>query len=149
MYKGKSGKSTKTNMVDLSNDFEIDEAAVRSSPGSRAVKEFAVEEDPTIYSVLVLEGGKVVASYLRDGTESTDIFQIWSATKGLITLAIGMLVDEGKLTVETTLGEIWDDPLVWEGINEAEFRKSVTVSILLIFILYVSSYLTFTTYLRF
>lgn len=115
-------------IIDLSQDFETS-PTLNSSPGYSMLEEL-VSERPYIREVLVIEDGQIVATYTRedidDPTTPTDVF---SVTKGLISLPIGMLADEGLLTVDTTLGELFPETSIWEDIDDAEYRKSITVSL--------------------
>ena len=93
--------------VDLSLDLV---EAVATSPGSLAIDAAAIA-DPAIRTAVVLEHGKVAASYVR-----------WTG------LLIGILIDEGKLALNETLGEVLPDNTTWDGVEDVEFRRAITVS---------------------
>ena len=121
--------ATSKAIIDLSKDLEFDDDAIRSSPGSLAIK-YLASSDSNVRAAMVLEGGKVVSSYIRDDVDPNEPFHVHSLTKGLITLLIGMLIDEseGKLTLETSLGDVFTNSSVWEGMEDSELRKKITVS---------------------
>jgi len=83
--------------------------------------------DENIRTALVLEHGKVVASYVRDDVDPNEPFQCWSTTKSWISLLTGFLVQDGLLTTEETLGEIFPDESYWANVTDADFRKAVTI----------------------
>jgi len=120
--------ATSKAIIDLSKDLEFDDDAIRSSPGSLAINHLA-SSDSNIRAAMVLEGGKVVSSYRRDDVDPNEPFHIQSVTKGLITLLIGMLIDEGegKLTLGTSLGDVFTNPSVWEGMEDSELRQKITI----------------------
>jgi CubicO group peptidase (beta-lactamase class C family) len=78
---------------------------------------------------MVLEGGKIVASYVREGVDGDALFDAYSTTKSWMSMLVGILVDEGKLTVNTTLGDIFKNQTVWAAVNDVDFRKAITVSV--------------------
>lgn len=123
--------ATSKAIVDLSKPLEYDDDAISSSPGSLAINDMA-SSDSQLRAVMVLEGGKVVSSYTRDDVDPNEPFDVHSVTKGVITLLIGMLIDEGKLTLETILGDVFTDPSVWEGMEDAELRQNISVSEMII-----------------
>mmetsp|Transcript_17641 Transcript_17641/g.26035 ORF Transcript_17641/g.26035 Transcript_17641/m.26035 type:complete len:427 (-) Transcript_17641:126-1406(-) len=117
--------ATSNAIVDLSKPLEFDDA-ISSSLGSLEINDMA-SSDSYIRAVMVLEGGKVVSSYTRDDVDPNVPFDVKSVLKGLITLLIGMLIDEGKLTLETILGDVFTDPSVWEGMEDAELRQNISI----------------------
>jgi len=68
------------NVVDLSQPFIEDEAAMTTSPGAAKIVEVA-SADPLIRAAVVLEDGKVVTKYYRDDVDGTLPNQVWSTTK--------------------------------------------------------------------
>ena len=74
---------------------------------------------------------QVVAKYYRDDPEvdPSEPHQVWSTTKSWTSLLIGLLVDEGKLSVEETLGDIFPDEAAWAEVTDGtvDFRKDVSV----------------------
>ena len=82
---------------------------------------------------MVLENGSIVSSYTRHDVDPSDTFDIMSVTKGLVSLLFGMLVDDGLLSLDDTLGDIFQDDAAWAGVNDGstDFRLSVTIEELL------------------
>eukprot|EP00984_Skeletonema_dohrnii_P004524 scaffold1600_cov79-Skeletonema_dohrnii-CCMP3373.AAC.4 len=119
-------------IIDLSQDIPRDEAAISSSPGSKAVQE-AAAEDPLFRNVMVIENGSIVSSYHRDDVDPNETHEVRSVTKSWISLLIGLLMDDGLLSLDTTLGEIFSNDEAWADVTDGstDFRKSVTVEELL------------------
>jgi len=57
---------------------------------------------PDITSALVLEHGKIVASYVREGVDPDEPLQIFSCTKSWISLLLGLVIESGSLSLEET-----------------------------------------------
>ena len=119
--------SSAASIVDLSKDLEVDDAAVKSSPGSQAIMEYG-KNSTLVRTVMVLEDGKVVAKYIRDDVDENKPHDVRSVTKSWTSLLIGMIIEEGKLSLNTTLGSIFPNETAWELSDEKDFRKSITVS---------------------
>jgi len=70
------------NVVDLSQPFIEDEAAMTTSPGAAKNYEVA-SSDPLIRlaAAVVIEDGKVVTKYNRDNVDMNSPNQVWSTTK--------------------------------------------------------------------
>ena len=98
--------------VDLSQDW-----AVAIDANAKSTLDVVVEEDILAYSLV--HGGKIIAEYYRDGRDASDTAAIWSVTKSWMSLLIGTLVKDGRLTRQTTLGEIFDEN-VWSDVDDAE-----------------------------
>ena len=110
--------------VDLSLDLV---EAVATSPGSLAIDAAAIA-DPAIRTAVVLEHGKVAASYVRSDVDPSMPVRTASVTKSWTGLLIGILIDEGKLALNETLGEVLPDNTTWDGVEDVEFRRAITVS---------------------
>eukprot|EP00984_Skeletonema_dohrnii_P008572 scaffold3169_cov117-Skeletonema_dohrnii-CCMP3373.AAC.2 len=119
-------------IIDLSQDIPRDEAAISSSPGSKAVQE-AAAEDPLLRNAMVLENGSIVSSYLRDDVDLNEIHLMHSVIKSWMSLLFGIMVDDGLLSLDTTLGEIFQNDQAWADVTDGstDFRKGVTVEELL------------------
>ena len=77
-------------IIDLSQDFPQDKAAMTFSPGAAAIQQ-AASQDPLIRAAIVLEHGDIVASYHRDDVDPNETtYQVFSATKSWTSLLIGM-----------------------------------------------------------
>lgn len=117
-----------TVMVDLSQDLIRDTAAMETSPGAVAVAA-AASADPLIRSTIVLENGSVVAEYYREGVDMDNPYQVWSVTKSFMSMLVGILVEEGDLSLDDTLGDIFEDEATWANVpnDTVDFRKNVTI----------------------
>ena len=78
--------------------------------------------------MMVLEDGKVVAKYVREDVDENVPYAVNSVTKSWTSLIVGMLIDEGKISLDSTLGSIFTDKQTWEDIPDTEIRKAITVS---------------------
>ena len=63
-------------------------------------------QDPKIKAVVVMQNGEI----LTETECSGELFPQYSITKSLVSLAVGMLLEEGRLTLETTVGALLDTP---------------------------------------
>ena len=111
-------------IIDLSKDFELS-SFHNQSPGAQKVIEQA-ETSLTIKSVLVIEGGKLVASYYRrfPFVDPTEPLIVHSITKSVVSLLMGILLRDGSLSsLDETLGDIFTDEKVWEGVPDVANRK--------------------------
>lgn len=117
-------------IVDLSQDFVEDKDASTTSPGATKIYNMA-SADPFMIAAVVLQEGKIVAKYYRDDVDKDKPNHLWSTTKSWISMLIGLLVDEGKLAVDETLGDIFTDESAWADVkvkdDTVEFRKAVTI----------------------
>lgn len=120
-----------TALVDLSVDFETS-SNLGNSAGADQITAVA-KATPDIATALVLEHGKIVASYVREGFDPDTPLHIWSCTKSWTSLLIGVLVESGLLALDESLGEIFTDEAVWANVTDEEesFRKNVTIEELL------------------
>jgi len=116
-------------IIDLSQDFPQDTAAMTSSPGAAAIQQ-AASKDPLIRAAIVLEHGDIVASYHRDDVDPNETtFQVFSTTKSWTSLLIGMLVEDGLLSLNETLGDVFPNTDAWADVTDGstDFRKNVTI----------------------
>jgi len=119
-----------TAVIDLSQDFVT---ANLDNPGAKAIAEVSAAAPP-VRRTLVLENGRIVANYVRGDVIPGRLVHLWSATKSITSLLIGLLVDSGQLSVNDTLGDIFsNDSPAWDDLNatEAAFTKNVTIEELL------------------
>lgn len=116
--------SVAAHLVDLSKDIEV--AASMDTPGAKEVSAWAVQH-PEVRVAMVLEHGKIVADYVRGDVDPNVPYHVWSATKSWTSLLIGLVVQEGKLSIDETLGEIFTDEQVWLNITDTKFRQNVTI----------------------
>jgi len=82
---------------------------------------------------MVIENGSIVSSYLRDDVDPNETHHVNSVTKGWESLLFGIMVDDGLLSLDTTLGEIFSDDEAWADVTDGstDFRKGITVEELL------------------
>ena len=82
---------------------------------------------------MVIENGSIVASYLRDDVDPNEPVDVQSATKSWMSLLFGTLVDDGLLSLDETLGDIFPEDDAWADVSDGstDFRKEVTVKELL------------------
>ena len=125
--------STLGTNIDLSQDFPRDEAAIASSPGALAMQK-AASQDPLVRAFMVVENGTIVTNYHRDDVDPDETTsEVFSTTKSWISLLIGMLVEDGKLALNETLGDVFPSDEVWTDVSDEsiDFRKNVTIEELL------------------
>jgi CubicO group peptidase (beta-lactamase class C family) len=79
-----------------------------------------------VRSVLVDVGGRTVISY-HHGRKLADHANVWSVTKSVMSILVGIAVDEGRLTLDQTLRELLPD----QASNMSEQQASVTLRQLL------------------
>mmetsp|Transcript_24338 Transcript_24338/g.37203 ORF Transcript_24338/g.37203 Transcript_24338/m.37203 type:complete len:413 (-) Transcript_24338:89-1327(-) len=116
-------------IIDLSQDIPQDKAAMTSSPGASAIQQ-AAAKDPLIRAAIVLEHGDIVASYHREDVDLNETtFMVHSTTKSWTSLIVGMMVEDGLLSLDETLGDIFPNNEAWADVTDGstEFRKNVTV----------------------
>mmetsp|Transcript_15440 Transcript_15440/g.31216 ORF Transcript_15440/g.31216 Transcript_15440/m.31216 type:complete len:328 (+) Transcript_15440:185-1168(+) len=121
-----------TTIVDLSSSDLEYSPSHNANPGADALFATIDSSQDPIRNALVLEHGKVVASYVRDDVNEELPYPVFSITKSWLSLLIGMLIDDGALSLDETLGEVFYDKrcingIVWEYVDEADFVKNVTI----------------------
>jgi len=112
-------------VVDLSMDLET---ASLDNPGTEQINA-AVTAVPEIRTAIVLEHGKIVAEYMREDVDSTKPYHVCSVTKLWISLLFGIMVGEGLIDVNETLGDIFMEEAAWAKVDETEleFKRNVTI----------------------
>ena len=110
--------------VDLSMDWE--EAPLYNRNKAYCTIQDAMKPDYT-RGYVVLRDGLLLAEGYTAGNQPDDKNQIYSATKSWSTFLVGVLVDQGKLSRTDTLGDIFDRDDDWEGVHQAEEKKTITV----------------------
>lgn len=122
--------ATPPEIVDLSLPQFALSPVLNNNQGATEVLELATST-PEIRTILVLEQGKVVAEYVRHDVNPSTPNLVHSVTKSWMGLAIGMMVQDGVLDVDETLGDIFNDPNLWQGMRDRDIRQAVTVKELL------------------
>ena len=115
-------------IVDLSAELQYSDQH-NVSPGAEALLDAIDSSSESIRTVLILEHGKIAMSYIRDDIDASAPYSIYSATKSWMSLIVGMLIDEGSLSLDETLGDVFDsdDSSIWPNVKEAEYMQSVTI----------------------
>lgn len=113
-------------IIDLTQEFEI------GNVNNPAAREFESVLTRDIRRFLVLEDGVVVVDYQRDTVEDDDVYNLWSATKAVMSVVMGTILtsDEYDLTMETTLGEVFTEERYWNEIEDEEelaFKQNITI----------------------
>jgi CubicO group peptidase (beta-lactamase class C family) len=122
-----------TGLVDLSKDFAPagDQRALRTNPGAKWI-DCVFGNTKEVRRVTVIENGKLVADFRKDGVGLDDTFNLFSTTKGVVSMLIGVVVDRTDLALDHTLEEIFrDNPTAWSRLanspEELAYTKSVTL----------------------
>ena len=85
----------------------------------------------TTRGYVVIQNGLLVAEGYTGNNNQNGQYDAWSATKSWSTFFIGVLVDQGKLSISETLNDIFNSDSDWNGVGEAADKKTVTVEELL------------------
>lgn len=67
---------------------------------------------------MVIENGSIVSSYLSDDADPKKPIQLNSVTKSWMSFLFGTLVDDGLLSLDETLGDIFPDDDAWAGVTD-------------------------------
>jgi CubicO group peptidase (beta-lactamase class C family) len=81
------------------------ESGLREGP-LRALLEHAQAEESS--AIVLVRDGKIAVEEYRDGYDGTPLIAM-SGSKSIVSLAIGMLIDEGKLSLDTTMGSLFPE----------------------------------------
>lgn len=136
-----SPNPTSAAIVDLSQPTFQPSPSVNANPGANALINLATTI-PELRTLLVLEHGHVVTSYTRSDVDDGVPYKVISTTKSWLSLVMGMMIQDGQVGLDETLGDIFDDSDIWrhDGANDGhqhenqedlEFRQSITVKDLL------------------
>ena len=71
------------------------------------LEELAADETLNMHNVVIARNGKIICEAYFGAHQSGIWKATFSACKSVVSIAIGMLIDEGKLTFETKLSEIF------------------------------------------
>jgi len=120
-----------TGFVDLSRDFEMQSNHL-VNPGSRLL-EMDFKKMKEVRRVTVIENGIVVADYRHHGVTPQDTYNLFSSTKSITSMLIGVLMDQPdiELKVTDTLGDIFkDNHQAWSRLRyikpeEYDYKKSI------------------------
>ena len=114
-----------TTIVDLSREWEKDPDLYNQN---KAYCDIQAELSPlTSIGYVVLQDGVLLAEGYVDGYDQDGQYDAWSSTKSWSTMLVGVLVDQGKLAVEETLGDIFSSEKDWTDVDQADEKKKVTL----------------------
>lgn len=112
-------------ILDLSKDF-VESLSINQSPSALAIDD-VLHASPNVRTFMVIDGGEIVVSYARDDVDPGEPYEVFSVTKSVTSLLIGILIDENATSVDETLGEIFTNETIWEGVDDADYRKNITI----------------------
>jgi len=117
-------------VVDLTQEWKVGNI---DNPDAKFF-ESLLERD--IRRMLVVQSGEIVMEYERDNVEKDEIYNLFSATKTMMSVLMGVLLEseEYNLTVTDTLGDVFPNEYAWSNIKnvtEVECKKTATIEELL------------------
>ena len=118
--------SASPSIVDLSTELRYSDSH-NASPGAQSLLDAINSSTDNIRTVMVLERGQIVTSYIRDDIDASDTYNIYSATKSFMSLLVGMLMDDGSLSLDDTLGDVFTNSTIWGEVEMADYVQSVTI----------------------
>ena len=111
-------------IVDLSKDFVMQSNHL-INPGSRLL-EMDFKKFREVRRVTVIENGIIVADYKQKGVSAQDTYNLFSSTKAITSMLIGILINlpHINLSVTDTLEEIFqhNHNYAWSGIQNQEYN---------------------------
>ena len=113
-------------LLDLSEDFPLAEL-YNANTGSDEMKD-VLDDSWKVLGFMVIDDGKAVAEHYANGERNQKAFgAIWSCTKSITSLQIGMMEKEGLLSVSDTLLDIQPNDNYWKGIDKKNKRQKLTI----------------------
>ncbi len=81
---------------------------------------------------IVVDDGELVMEYQRDTVNDENIYDLFSATKAIMSFIIGTIIssEEYDLSTDDTLGEIFTGENDWadiQDLDELEFKQNITI----------------------
>lgn len=113
-----------TTMVDLSMDWT--QGPLYNKNKAHCMYKTRMYPQWTLGYAVIQKGLLVAEAYTQDN-QANGINDAWSVTKSWSTFFIGILVDEGKLSITDTLADVFDQEADWAGVGEADSKKAVTI----------------------
>jgi len=119
-----------TRILDLSEDFKDGNT---NSQAAVDLVSLIATDGRDVRRLLILEDGEIVLEYQRDNVPDEKVYNLWSVTKSVTSLLLGVAIESGRynFSFDETLEEIFvDNTDAWKLItNETElaYKKSVTV----------------------
>jgi CubicO group peptidase (beta-lactamase class C family) len=82
-----------------------------------------------VRAVLVSVGGDVVLSYYRN-RRPTEHAHVWSVTKSVVSILVGIAIDEGRLRSDQTLAELLPAhaPAMTDQVKSVTLRQLLTMT---------------------
>jgi len=113
-------------ILDLSKPFKVGNL---NNPGAVAIQK-RITRDIRRYAMI--ENGELVMDYQRDNVGDDEVFELYSATKVVMSTIVGVALDNDKYNLSKTdsLGEIFTNETAWSMVTnetEREFKKGITV----------------------
>ena len=124
--------SAQTNLIDLSQPFVHDPQFNHNSCSARLIE--LAEQEPEVKGMVVLEDGKIVTEYYKNGENQWTRSPIWSCTKSFTALILGVMIKDGLLSLDETLGDVFEyDPynFVRNKVDDADERMALTIESIL------------------
>ena len=113
-------------VLDLSEDFPLADL-YNANSGSDEMKAL-LDDSWKVLGFMVIDDGEVVAEHYASGEGGSKGFgPVWSCTKTVTALQVGMMEKEGLVSLSDTLGEIIAKKKSWKGISNKKARKRVTI----------------------
>ena len=122
-----------------SNESKREIRLVRATPESQGVSSAAIakfvraadEKVNSMHSVMILRHGKVIAEAWWDPEDATKPHVLWSLSKSFTSTAVGLAVEEGKLSIEDRVVGFFPDDLPGEpseNLRKMQVKDLLTMS---------------------
>ncbi len=108
-----------------------EEVGLDSEKIAAFLKELQDDETLNMQSVLILKNGKIVTEAIFGDTDPLIWKQMFSVSKSITALAIGILCDEGKLSLDTKLTDVFEHrltPIAKLAVKELTVRHLLTMT---------------------
>ena len=116
----------------VKNGFERvfpEKAGVPSSLIFEYIEKIKADKTLNMHNIMILRGNKVIYECSFGGQDITVPKMTFSACKSITSIAIGMLIDEGKLSLSDRAADIFDDRI---GVISKLRTDDITVKDLLL-----------------
>jgi len=114
--------------LDLSKPFTLHPLYNNNACAGKLIE--LASNEPEVRGMVVLEQGQIVTEYYKGGETQTTLAPLWSCTKAFTNLMLGVMIKDGILSLNETLGDVFEyDPYdwIWGDIEDAEDRKALTI----------------------
>ena len=119
-------------LLDLSQPFAHDIHFNQNACSAKLID--LAEQEPEVRGMVVIEDGKIVTEYYKPGENGRTRSPIWSCTKSFTALILGIMIKDGLLSLDETLGEVFEyDPYNWirDQVKDADERMALTIKSIL------------------